>query len=322
MAARTCLLCGKPLSRIWAGTGEDFCSREHRNQYRLRKGMGRLMEASAVASVLRRRESPKQIPTRDLRAPGAATPRGFLEALRRPQAEISIRPPRLAGKPKVQAATRTRTPKATASVDGAARASTSPARFKPVVAWTRTVDTRLSAQVMPALAAKEPPVAGATSRRPAPRLAWKGSGQPNVEALLARSERRSASTMPESRPARPVAAARVGRALRVSTATGFRLPAKALPSSGFKGLEVGGLPTPRIKSMVTAAAPPRAEGNVLVVALPVAEIPIPSAPEANLERRFRWPGVMEMSVKYRNAANETRGLAVPFGPPDEAKERK
>src|ERR1051325_9594254 len=62
MAAKTCLLCGKPLSRIWAGTGEDFCSREHRNTYRLRKGMDRLLEANKVANVMRRRESPRPIP--------------------------------------------------------------------------------------------------------------------------------------------------------------------------------------------------------------------------------------------------------------------
>src|SRR5260370_18443342 len=61
MSARTCLLCGKPLSRIWVGAGEDFCSREHRNQYRLRRGMDRLLEANKVASLMRRREQPKPI---------------------------------------------------------------------------------------------------------------------------------------------------------------------------------------------------------------------------------------------------------------------
>jgi hypothetical protein len=62
MNARTCLLCGKPLSRIWVGAGEDFCSREHRNQYRLRRGMDRLQEANKVANLMRRRENPKPIP--------------------------------------------------------------------------------------------------------------------------------------------------------------------------------------------------------------------------------------------------------------------
>jgi hypothetical protein len=62
MNARNCLLCGKALSRIWVGAGEDFCSREHRNQYRLRLGMDRLQEANKVANLMRRRENPKPIP--------------------------------------------------------------------------------------------------------------------------------------------------------------------------------------------------------------------------------------------------------------------
>src|SRR5580693_4821671 len=61
MNARNCLLCGKALSRIWLGAGEDFCSREHRNQYRLRRGMDRLLEANKVANLMRRRENPKPI---------------------------------------------------------------------------------------------------------------------------------------------------------------------------------------------------------------------------------------------------------------------
>src|SRR5215813_1763046 len=59
--SKNCLLCGKPLSRIRVGGGEDFCSREHRNQYRLRQGMDRLTEANKMASLMRRREQPKPI---------------------------------------------------------------------------------------------------------------------------------------------------------------------------------------------------------------------------------------------------------------------
>ncbi len=77
---RTCLLCDKPLSRIWLGAGEDFCSREHRNQYRLRRGMDRLLEANKVASLMRRRESPKPIsPLRDIDEAGIPR-RGFFDA--------------------------------------------------------------------------------------------------------------------------------------------------------------------------------------------------------------------------------------------------
>jgi hypothetical protein len=59
--SKNCLLCQKPLSRIRVGGGEDFCSREHRNQYRLRQGMNRLTEANKVANVMRRRENPRPI---------------------------------------------------------------------------------------------------------------------------------------------------------------------------------------------------------------------------------------------------------------------
>src|SRR5262249_37724809 len=79
MSARNCLLCGKPLSRIWVGAGEDFCSREHRNQYRLRKGMDRLQEASKVATLMRRRELPK--PVSAGMQPGNSDPRMIDSAL-------------------------------------------------------------------------------------------------------------------------------------------------------------------------------------------------------------------------------------------------
>jgi hypothetical protein len=59
MNARTCQLCSKPLSRLRAEG--DFCSKEHKNQYRLRAGMNRLQEADKVSSLMRRRENPRQI---------------------------------------------------------------------------------------------------------------------------------------------------------------------------------------------------------------------------------------------------------------------
>ena len=55
------MLCGKPLSRIRVGGGEELCCREHRTQYGLRRGMDRLQEANKVASLMRRRETPKPI---------------------------------------------------------------------------------------------------------------------------------------------------------------------------------------------------------------------------------------------------------------------
>src|SRR5579872_4460620 len=71
--SKTCQLCGKPLGRKGDG---DFCSSEHRNQFRLRRGMDRLEEANKVASLMRRRENPRQIPATQLAVPGSLEPRG------------------------------------------------------------------------------------------------------------------------------------------------------------------------------------------------------------------------------------------------------
>jgi hypothetical protein len=179
---------------------------------------------------------------------------------------------------------------------------------------------------MPAHVVAAPPAASRpkSKTRPqpqAPRISWRGAGKPKVDGLFARSGKRAASTMPESRPARPMSAARTGRALRVSMAAGFRLPERAFPASRFAGPDVDGLPSPEAKRIVAAAPPETGVGNVLEIEIPASEMRIPPAPEANFERRFRWPGAMETKIPVCNAANGARLLAVPFGPPDEVKER-
>jgi hypothetical protein len=79
MSARTCLLCGKPLSRIWVGAGDDFCSREHGNQYRLKRGMDRLTETNKISSLMRRRENPMPIVSASLPLDSASSSRDFPE---------------------------------------------------------------------------------------------------------------------------------------------------------------------------------------------------------------------------------------------------
>ena len=79
MSARTCLLCGKPLSRIWVGAGDDFCSREHGNQYRLKRGMDRLTETNKISSLMRRRENPRPITAARLPLDSASARRDFPE---------------------------------------------------------------------------------------------------------------------------------------------------------------------------------------------------------------------------------------------------
>ena len=79
MSARSCQLCNKPLSRIWVGSDGDFCSREHRNQYRLRQGMDRLQEANKVANVMRRREQVKPLNNIRQAAVSSVSRRGFFQ---------------------------------------------------------------------------------------------------------------------------------------------------------------------------------------------------------------------------------------------------
>src|SRR5438270_7302526 len=78
--ARTCLFCDKPLSRLRVGGDGDFCSKEHRTQHRLRAGMDRLTEVNKVASLMRRRESARQIAPATLIRNAALGRRAFLDA--------------------------------------------------------------------------------------------------------------------------------------------------------------------------------------------------------------------------------------------------
>jgi hypothetical protein len=80
MSAKSCLLCGKPLSRLRVGGDGEFCSREHRNQYGLRRGLNRLAEVDKVSNLMRRRESPKQISAARLMRNSALNSRGFLQS--------------------------------------------------------------------------------------------------------------------------------------------------------------------------------------------------------------------------------------------------
>ena len=80
MSARSCQLCGKSLSRLRVGGDGDFCSKEHRNQYGLRRGMDRLEEANKVTSLMRRRENPRQISPARLMCNTALATRGFLKS--------------------------------------------------------------------------------------------------------------------------------------------------------------------------------------------------------------------------------------------------
>src|SRR5438270_12818101 len=81
MSARECQLCGKPLSRLRVGGDGDFCSKDHRNQFRLRAGMDRLVEVNKVANLMRRREAARQIPLMSLVRSGETARHNFGDLL-------------------------------------------------------------------------------------------------------------------------------------------------------------------------------------------------------------------------------------------------
>lgn len=79
MSVRTCQLCGTPLTRLRVAADGGFCSPEHRDQHRLRRGMDRLEAASKVLSLMRRRENPRHIPQARLMCNGALEHWGFFQ---------------------------------------------------------------------------------------------------------------------------------------------------------------------------------------------------------------------------------------------------
>src|ERR1035437_1884761 len=99
MSAKACLLCGKPLGRLRVGGDAEFCSREHRNQHRLRRGMDRLEEANKVTSLMRRRENPRHISAARLMCNSALERRGFYEPKQpAPKTDTAVFAPVLPGR--------------------------------------------------------------------------------------------------------------------------------------------------------------------------------------------------------------------------------
>jgi hypothetical protein len=230
MNGRTCQLCGKPLSRIWAGSGGDFCSREHRNQHRLRCGMDTLIEANKHASLMRRRDHLRQFSTAQLQRESNITPRGFGDAtapvprplLRHVPIASALAAPRIAAgtgtflDPSARGALGTKTYQARSAGKTAFTASAHPSVLPP---RARSMQTAL-------LAAAMVPIRMNPNLQPA--------GKRNFGALP-RNIRRTlfAFRGVEPEPLGNISGKRtrklpmhpkVGNAFRVSGSNGFRLP--------------------------------------------------------------------------------------------------
>jgi len=321
MAAKTCLLCGKSLSRIWAGTGEDFCSREHRNQYRLRRGMDRLLEANKVANVIRRREMPRQIPVEQLRAAGDENPRGFLEARRLEANPAEFRIPESR-------------PAQTATLAGRSEflRPVSDCEVEPIALPGPSITSQAAPAFPPARAAvlwsevaPAPPVAAGakvarieTRRRAAVTPRSKRAPVPKQTALAPPH-----STAAYGAPPRKLFAPAAGRALRVSLSAGFRAPGWQLRATGLEHAPIAGMQWPGVRPIDTTAPMSPRQPFASAIAPGEPEMRLPAGPRPDFGARFRWPGAIAVSIEFVNAADGHRSAFVPFGSPDEAaKERR
>ncbi|HUB31481.1 MAG TPA: hypothetical protein VMA31_00585 [Bryobacteraceae bacterium] len=334
MSARVCLLCGKSLSRIWSGSAEDFCSREHRNQYRLRRGMDRLHEANKVASVMRRREIPRPIhPSRLIRS-GPESPRDFSETkpFQTPAAaEFSVPLSGLASRVHVPGRGALR-PCPTTTVS---RPKTYGVRAFPVRAQ---ID--LSQIVRPALSHGSMPLAAppvgydlAILRPAAPLASGFEIGGASTFPVIQRIRRLSTppsrvTILDQGRPARPLHLAHEGRDLRVSMTAAFRVSGPSSPAPHIQGPDSPGtawLP-PLDGSDVSAGSYVRPRLGTLKVRFqsidlnqPALRIPPVPAPENH--GGFRWPGMMELPRVSINPSAHHRATVVLFSDENPTKER-
>jgi hypothetical protein len=292
------------------GAGDEFCSREHRNQYRLRQGMERLAEANQVASVVRRRESPRQIPPALLRAHGNDNPRAFLESRRPTGIEGAFRVPRLTP-------TAAALPPTTRFLQPLADGAPLPIRLPAPPMDVRGVvpapapQPSLTAHVAPAPPMSvRPRTAAVASRR---RAAVAPRTKPAARAF--RGQLTPISTLDAGRPRR-IATPVKGRALRVSLASGFRVPEWKLGSITAGRPAIGGMRWPGVRPL-EAAASTAAEPIASAIAVAEPEMRIPAAPPAAFQGGFRWPGAIAVSIEFTDIANGQRTAFVPFSNPEE-----
>ena len=340
MNARTCQLCGKPLSRLRVGGDGDFCSREHRNQHRLRAGMDRLEEANKVTSLMRRREYPRHISPAQLMCNTALERRGFFEPkLPAPRYEIAafspVLPgpaaPRVASGPDRYVSTQTsRAPKTSVS----RRADASRIRINgrgtvPVVPPRRQkLTTKISQAPMVSLrrdapaAAAGPRVFGMLRQGPVRVHLGDGSLVPGVfesrrkPALLYQTQLRGVKSH-----------AVEGNALRVSIGLGFRVPAVKWRESFKRPPAQAALVWPRTPRQVMPASQDlEAASRNLEIGIPRWPTCLPAVPDGTRPAQFVFPETLpppngrpasgaqlsrrSTDVEWRPSEPRSRGMVV------------
>lgn len=322
MSVRSCLLCGKPLSRIWVGSGEDFCSREHRNQYRLRRGMDRLLEANKVASVMRRRENLRTLSAGQLMQDGVLLPRAF--------------PPMATGGARAHQALMPQ-PAIDCGVHLAATAGPLPPRPQRQAPETRPalppafpvplfppraprLEIRVPEALPPAPALPSTRARTASPERPQKLLIspWRMELSPVLRGrkppVAARAECRKPIAKACSKP-------RQGHAFRVSMGTGFRLPEWRLRPVLLPAPALGDIAWPQ--ALIPRVAPGRTPaagvaGLVPVIQLQPPAMCLPPAPHGGWQRSFRWPGTIDLAGCFVNPPVIPRTAFVPFGNGEES----
>ena len=333
MSARSCLLCGRSLSR-WNGSGDEFCSREHRNQYRLRRSMDRLQEANKVASVMRRRESPRPLETSRLINVGVQESRGFMDATLATSQAAALPRLTVARPLAARMAPSDQVVAIPLSSRGTANQSLCPAP-PPIRSTSPTILPLRVLQHTPGPRCA-PPIRGVAShasseqtRRRVLWSVWQTSLRP-VRKPMPRVD--PPPVYPAAENARissfgtPAAAAK-GRALRVSLSAGFRIPEWKLRPVMFRGPAAAEMTWPGLHPLQSEPFGPAAAASVAGLPpnniLGTLEMRVPAAPEPIHPTVFHWPEAMRISVNFKNPETAHRSNVVPFTTSEEysAKER-
>ena len=320
MSVRSCLLCGRALSR-WSGSGDEFCSREHRNQYRLRRSMDRLQEANQVATVMRRRENPRPLKAARLISGGVQEPRGFAEPKMSAPQPASIPqlapacPPRMAPAGDLVAIPLT-------APGGSARTvcpAPTPVRITaPAALPLRIVAPTPEPKAAPPIRGIENRVAAAQMRRKLAVGSWQSTTRPVVSGILRHIGRPHVYPMAESARGEALgtaAAAAKGRALRVSLAAGFRIPDWKLRPIVFPAPSVAGVVWPGVRPLLNQPFGAGVGAESVMTPHGLLSFPdmrIPVAPPAVLSITFRWPEGINVEIEYADFKAKHRTAFVPF----------
>ena len=289
--------------------------------------MDRLLEANKVASVMRRRESARQIPAALLRNAGSNAPRAFTTPLAPAENRLAgFAPPPLepsnatglaAGSSFLDAAAPSGAPR------GLDRFPSGPLPFQIQSPATRPIGLELPAEIAqaPFSPVRREPADGSVARR---EMFLDSSGQARPPVLFPRTAAGAGTRFAAAPPVSFETPGCAGRALRVSMAAGFRIPTWKLQTAAFAGPAIAGMVWPGIRSLQARLLARPAETIAFAIAIIPPPLCVPAAPDLEFQGGMRRPGPLGISLHFINTASGRRTANVSFGNPDEftAKERR